>query len=506
MRTTTNKRDLLRWPVLRWIGQHRYGRLYLQIPFLLAALLLIYDGFTGPSNAARNLSTVGAWVHYRGIVVLVLLLAGNIICMGCPFTLPRTLAKKLSLRGRRWPRFLRNKWLAVASLFLLLFLYEYLDMWASPALTAWLVVAYFVASFVLEAFFKESAFCKYVCPIGTFNFAFSTASPTQIEVKDPQVCKTCVGKECINGSYAAASVVRVDQIPINGGAGGMAEKRIEHNRRGTLGCGTELFAPQIKSNMDCTLCLDCVRACPHDNIGWMRRTPGRELGQRGAWPARWDISFLAIFVGFIGIVNAFGMIPPVYDLLQSIASFLGMSAERWSPALIELIALGAIFVLGGLLIPAVLTLGAGWMTRTLTGRRHSLRHTVAHFAPAFIPLALGIWTAHYMFHFLIGIWTVVPITHNFLLEHGITAFGTRPDWSLGGLPVDSPLVGLVQTVALMGGFLWSMILANRISTREYGRDAVPALFAWALILLGMALVSLWIFSEPMEMRGTILFD
>ena len=40
-------------------------------------------------------------------------------------------------------------------------------------LAAWLIVAYFVASFLLEALFTESAFCKYVCPLGTFNFVYS---------------------------------------------------------------------------------------------------------------------------------------------------------------------------------------------------------------------------------------------------------------------------------------------------------------------------------------------
>ncbi len=497
--------DVLRLPPLRWMANQRYGRLLLQLPFLAVALLLIYDGFTGPDNAAQNLATVGAWVHYRGIVVVVLLLAGNFICMACPFTLPRTLAKRLSLRGRRFPRILRNKWLAIASLFGLLFLYEYLDMWASPALTAWVVVAYFVAAFAFEAFFTESAFCKYVCPLGTFNFIYATAAPTQIEVKDRGICKTCVDKECINGSYSPQTVIRLDEIPVHG-EGGSLEKHVEHSPRGTLGCGTELFAPQITSNLDCTLCLDCVRACPHDNIGLMTRTPGRELSIKGAWPARWDISFLAIFAATIGVVNAFGMIPPVYDLLQTIAATLGMSTATWPPQTIELIALGLLFVVGALLIPAALTIIAAQLTRVLTSKRYSLRHTVAHFAPAFVPLGLGIWTAHYLFHFLIGIWTIIPISHNFLIEHGITLFGTQPDWTLGGLPGDSAVIGLIQTVALMGGFLWSMVILQRVAAREYGRDAMPALFIWALMLLALALISLWIFGEPMEMRGTILFD
>jgi len=66
----------------------------------------------GPQIASRNLATVGAWVHYRGLVLLALLLVGNLFCMGCPFTLPRTLAKGLSIRGRRFRNALRKQQVA----------------------------------------------------------------------------------------------------------------------------------------------------------------------------------------------------------------------------------------------------------------------------------------------------------------------------------------------------------------------------------------------------------
>lgn len=77
--------DLLRLPwVGRWL-RSRYGRLALQVSLLLLALLFIYDGLTGRPLAAQNLATVGVWVHYRGLVILALLLVGNLFCMACPF-------------------------------------------------------------------------------------------------------------------------------------------------------------------------------------------------------------------------------------------------------------------------------------------------------------------------------------------------------------------------------------------------------------------------------------
>jgi polyferredoxin len=487
--------DVLSLPGLGRLLRWRWGRLTLQVPLALIALLLIYDGFTGSQIASRNLATVAPWVHYRGLVVIALLLAGNLFCMGCPFTLPRTLAKGLSLRGRRFPKILRNKWLAIGALFLLFFLYEWLDLWASPALTAWVIVFYFVASFVLEAVFSESAFCKYVCPLGTFNFVYATAAPTQIRAKNLTTCASCVGKECINGSYSAQPVILIDQI----GGDGQPEKTHEHNPQGTLGCGTLLFAPQIKSNLDCTLCLDCVRACPHDNIALSLRPPGAELTQPDAWRKSWDVSALAIILAFMGITNAFGMVPPVYDLIEGLANTLGLSnAGKTGEAIVLLI----LFAVGNLLLPAGLTLAAGWLSRTVTNtaRKYTLREIVAEFAPAFVPLGLGIWIAHYGFHFLLGAGTIIPVFQEFLLDHGITLFGATANWNLAQ-GADTGLIGLVQIVALLGGFLWSLYIAQRAALRLYKRQGVIGLLPWALLFLGMTYMALQIFSLPMEMRG-----
>lgn len=482
--------DLLRLPLIGPLLRWRWGRLALQMPLVLVALLLIVDGFTGPQVASRNLATIAPWVHYRGLIVLALLLVGNLFCMACPFTLPRTLARRLSLRGRRFPRPLRNKWLAIASLIALFFVYEWLDLWASPALTAWVIVAYFAASFVLEAVFTESAFCKYVCPLGTFNFVYSTVSPTQIAVRDTAVCAACQGKECVNGSWAAQPVIRVDYIPV---AGGEADARqVQRGPNGVLGCGTELYPPQLKSNLDCVYCLDCVRACPHDNIGLLARAPGRELGLAGAWPARWDVSLLVIGLAFLGALNAFGMVPPVYELQRALAEALSTRSD--------FVVLLVIFAFGGLLLPAALTLAAARLAQALVGtaRRLSLRHTVAAFAPAFVPLGFGIWFAHYSFHFLIAPLALIPVAQEFLGQPG--------DWARFGAGVDDGVIAAVQAAALLGGFVWSMNLAQRAALRLYRRRALSGLLPWALLLAGLLLFALYLMSLPMEMRGSVLFD
>lgn len=480
--------DVLRLPLLGRALRHRHGRVALQIIFTAVALALVIDGFVGPQSAARNLATVAPWVHLRGFVVLALLLAGNLICMGCPFTLTRSLAKRLSAGGRRFPQRLRNKWLAIACLFALFFAYEYLDLWASPWLTAWLIVAYFVASFLMEAIFAESAFCKYICPLGSFNMVYSALSPTQISVKSHDVCASCVGRECVNGSYAAQTVIRIDEIPSDV-AGAPRSKEIIHGPAGALGCGTELFAPQIRSNLDCTMCLDCVRACPHDNVSLFTRAPGAELSRPDSWPRRWDVSLLAIALTFMGVSNAFGMAPPYYALQEWLALNLGISSE--------FVVLLLIFGTANLLLPLAASVAAAWLGARLTGfsKRDSIRDTVAAFAPAFVPLGFGIWFAHYSFHLLVGPGLIVPVLQEYL--------GGVGDWQAWSFSLDSTAIGLIQLTALIGGFLWSLRVAQRKALRLYRRKALLGLLPWALLFLLLMLLAWQIFALPMEMRGTL---
>ncbi len=492
--------DWLRVPLVGRVLRWRYGRLVLQVPLLVVMALMLIDGFYGSrfasgDAASENLATVGAWVHYRGIVVLVLLLAGNLFCMGCPFTLPRTLAKRLSIRGRRFPRVLRNKWVAIGGLFLIFFLYEWLDLWASPVLTAWVIVAYFLASFVLEAVFKESAFCKYVCPLGAFNFVYSTASPTQIGVRNMDVCRTCVGKECLNGSYAPEPVILVDQI----GTNTQPERTHQHTPAGTLGCGTELFAPQMTSNMDCVFCMDCARACPHNNVGLFTRHPLAELTTPGAWRKRWDLILLVVALAFMGLTNAFGMVPPVYSLIDSLAARLTFLADwGWPNRAIEAVILLLIFGVGNLLLPALTVVGLSAITRVATGTQDSLREIAGTFAPAFVPIGFGMWLSHYLFHFLIGVWAIIPVMQSF--------FGLAPNYALIGFAPDSPALAVIEIGFLLLGFGASLYVAGRQATQRYRRRAMVALLPWAFAFLVMMLAAIYIMGLPMEMRGVELFS
>src|SRR5262249_10251962 len=151
--------DLLRVPLLGRFLKWRHARFCLQLPLLVLAALVIFDGLCGPRVGAMNLAGVLPWIHWRGLLVLGLLVAGNVFCMGCPFLLPRTLARRWLLPARwSWPRWLRSKWLAVALIVVFLWAYEALALWDRPVWTAWIALGYFAAALVIDGLFRGASF------------------------------------------------------------------------------------------------------------------------------------------------------------------------------------------------------------------------------------------------------------------------------------------------------------------------------------------------------------
>lgn len=258
-----------------------------------------------------------------------------------------------------------------------------------------------------------------------------------------------------------------------------------------LGCGTELYPPQISSNLDCTLCLDCARACPYDNVALAARPPLAELRRPDAWPRRWDIGLLIWAFTFAALSNAFGMTPPVYVAGAWLARSLGTDNE----ALLLLL----IFFALNILLPLLLGLIVAGLSRVLTSRKEPLRVAFGRFTPALVPLAFAIWFAHYGFHFATGALALLPVTQSFLIDHGLSLLGSTPNWQLSSIMPFSWLLPL-QVLCVVIGFGGSYFVLGEIGRHE----KIPFLpqLPWLLLLLGIALAAIYLFTLPMEMRGT----
>jgi polyferredoxin len=471
--------DLLRVPGVGRFLKWRHSRTVLGIPLLLLSVVMILHGLFGPLLAPKNLATVLTWIHFRGALALILLCAGNFFCLACPFMVVRNAARRLFKPWMSWPRALRNKWASVALFVAILFVYELFDLWNSPWWTAWLIASYFIAALVIDGVFKHATFCKFVCPIGQFNFVASTVSPLEVSVRDHDVCARCKTKDCIRGrrDHPASPDFVVLQ----------------------RGCELALFQPLKVGNMDCTFCLDCVHACPHDNVGILSRVPAAELMSDptrsgiGLFSRRKDIAALVMVFTFGALLNAFGMVSPAYAVENWVSGLLGVKVE--APAL------SGIFAFFLVVEPVVLLGVAAWLTKVWSGNPRAVVPLAVRYSYALAPLGFGMWLAHYGFHFFSGLYTVIPVTQNALANLGWPILGA-PAWRLTGIP--ARFIHPLEMGFLVLGLAGSLLVAFRLAEEDAPGKALRAFAPWASVSVILWLASLWLMYQPMEMRAMLM--
>ena len=469
---STNSLNILHLPLLGHFLKWRHARLAMQIPVALAAAALIVDGLRGPQMGSMNLAGVLPWIHWRGVIILGLLAAGNVFCMACPFVLPRTLARRWLPGVGRWPRWLRSKWLAVGLLVLFLWAYEAFSLWDSPFWTAWIAISYFVLAFVIDGFFRGGTFCKYVCPIGQFNFVQSLVSPLEVTVRDPEVCASCKTKDCIRG------------------------------RDGIPGCELKLFQPRKVGNMDCTFCLDCIHACPHDNIGMSASVPGKQLWHDpsrsgiGKFSKRPDLAALVVVLVFGAFANAAGMTEPVLAWEARVGAYLGEPVP---------LAITSLFYFAALVVLPILLLSFTTMMSSFWSRASTSHIELAtRYAFALVPIGFAMWLAHYSFHFVTSYETVVPITQRFFGDIGWAGLGT-PRWAAACCRPAPNWLPQLEIMGLDLGLLFSLYTGYRIALTQsigFGRT-VMGFVPWALLIGLLFFVGVWLILQPMQMRGTM---
>jgi ferredoxin len=452
--------DLLRLPILGTILRYRHFRRCVQAAMLLLAAAVVIDGFFGPQIAPMNLAGVLFWTHWRGLAVIALLMAGNLFCMACPFTLPRHLARKFAPPRYRWPTPLRSKWIAVGLLATYLWAYEAFAVWDSPRSTAWIILGYFIAAFVVDSVFKGASFCKYVCPIGQFNFVHALVSPLQVKVREPAVCASCSTHDCIRGN--------------------------DRQR----GCELQLFQPRKLGNFDCTFCLDCVQACPQQNVGILRALPAKSLREDrhgsgiGRLNRRPDLAVLVLILVFGAFVNAAGMTEPVMMWTHHWHTRLGLSS------IVPIVT--ALYVGGLLIIPTMLAVACGWLSRL--GVKAAWKDLTCSFTLTLVPLGFSMWFAHFSNHLLAGWSSVIPAVERFISRASSVNYPRAwiPNW-----------IPSLELCVLDLGLLLTLYTAWRIARRfstGYG-IALAAMSPWAVLAGALYSAGLWIVFQPMQMRG-----
>lgn len=439
--------ELTRLPFLKSALKSRYPQLAVFIVMLVGYVFAILAGLIGTPVGSHNFSIVFVWIAWWAILILVAVpFFGRGWCAVCPIPLPGEWLqrgavlnppdKKPKWLNLRWPKALRNIWLQNIS-FLLLALFSSVLL-TMPNITAIVLAAMLFAAIGLSTICERRSFCRYLCPVGGFIGLYSQTAPIELRIKDKQVCVTCEGKPCYNGSQAG------------------------------YGCPWDVFPGGLTKNTYCGLCMECIRTCPHDNIAINLRAFSADLAKPST---RIDEAFKAFIMLGSAMIYAGVLLGP-WGALKDAAYNVGTSA--WF--IYATIFLAIIFAI----LP-----GFFWLMISLTSRPSPIRRGVgvrafASLATTLIPLGLMFWVA-FSLSFVLTNASYIIASLSDPLGLGWNLFGTaNAAWQ----PMLTSILAPAQMLALVGGLIWSARTAQK-AANEVKVSSVPIVIYCFITTLAM---------------------
>jgi ferredoxin len=458
--------DILRFRPLRALVGRSWFPMVAQGLSIALFLLVLYAGFFGSTRV--NIAPVLTWTWWWILLIFFIVGFGSVFCTVCPWEGISSLLTSGSLNSRkkrigfniRWPRSLRNIYPALI-LFIILTWFELgLEITRSPYMTAVMALAFVTLAVGAALLFERRAFCRYLCLVGRIQGLYALFSPFELRARSNDVCRTCKTQDCYRGNETS------------------------------VGCPTHLFPGFLKENTYCTLCTECIRACPHDNLGISARPFASDL--LSATRFRWDEAIFAV-------------------VLLALTSFHGLTmTPHWTRAIDHLrLAWGVgptpIFTLlmtvMTLLPLALFWFAAGLSRRTARDSAPSQKKIFMGFAYSLIPIALFYHLAHNGMHFFMEAQNIVPVLSD-PFGWGWNLFGTAGKTYPALLSLTS--IWWLQIALIIVGHLYGVVVADRSArvvfqgapARQRLRALVP-LIAMMVVYSGF---SIWLIAQPMDMR------
>lgn len=465
--------DVLGNATARVIVRARPFQFFLRLPFVFLFLFIIFAGLFGTQATGKNIAPLLTWTIWWAVLVLFILFLGKIWCLVCPWNAIAEWLQRLTLWAKkettislnfRWPRRLRNIYLAIGLFVGLTWLELGFGVTMSPLATAGLGLLILAMTVIPALYFDRKPFCRYGCLVGRVSGLYALFSPVELRARDRRVCRTaCRTKDCIRG-----------------------------NERG-YGCPTNEYLGAMDLNTYCILCSECVKTCPHDNVVFNLRPFAVDLLK--SIRLRPDEAYLSLAMLSLTIFHGLTMTPAwgkavlwlrdvfgIGDLGQIVAFSLGM--------------------VGILAVPVLIFLGVAWISRRFARLERPLKDVFIGYAYALLPLALLYHTAHNLQHFLREGQKLIPLLSD-PLGWGWDLFGTAA-WKL------SPVVSLgsiqyTQVMLVLLGHAFAVYVAYHISQRQsmVKSKALRSLAPILTIALGFSLLNLWLLAQPMLMRSAM---
>jgi ferredoxin len=239
--------DLTAYEPVKKIVRSKYYPLSFQVFGLIVFAFLTADAFFGVQNPALNIATNILWVWWWLFLLISILFLGRFWCSACPFGAEGDIVQRFFKGQRKWPSFLRNLWLV--NIFFIIFIWfdDVMGIANNPFQTGVFLAVIFLSALLIGLVFERRSFCRYVCPLNGFIGFNSMSSFFQLRSKNKEVCLNHKEKQCINGSAVNKPCPMFEYV------GGMND------------------------NLFCIQCMECVKGCPKNNVGFGFRSFASDL-------------------------------------------------------------------------------------------------------------------------------------------------------------------------------------------------------------------------------------
>ncbi len=454
-------KDVREFSLVRRLVHMPAFQFLLVLPTTAIVTVVIISASVGIQHPSFNFGTVFTWVVWWGALLASFVVFGRAWCLVCPVGTLAEWLQRLSLWWRspytagynlRWPRRLRNLWLAIGLFLVFAWLDSGYGMSNSPRMTAGLIAVIVLAAAWTGLFFERRAFCRYLCPLTAFIGVHSLVSMFEIRRNDAGTCRVrCPEKDCYRGNEAHYG------CPMGEFPGGVMD-----------------------SNLYCILCTECIKSCPHNNIHLRFRVPGRDL-----WTARrprFDEAFAAVTVVGVATVLPLLMVALLPDLRRVLAGILPAGAPPNDPPRLAAVAL---LFAGGTALSGGLAYGFSQLSRVAADvpAVHA-RSVFTGYAYALIPVGLAKFLADLLDHSLRTWGAVFDVTRALLVDF---PWNRAVPGRVTVVHLLNPVqLYILQIGLLLGGLLFSVYAAHRISLRLFGDRKVA--FASFLPMAGLAFV------------------
>lgn len=523
--------NLLRFDWLKRLIRKGWFPSLMQSASVLVFLLILTAGLFGREK--HNIVPVLTWTWWWALLIFLVLGFGQTFCMICPWEAISSLVTSLSLKSRikkvgfekPWPRWARHIYPAILFFIILTWFELGNDVTHSASMTAVLALVMLGMAVLTAIYFERRAFCRNACLVGRITGLYSLFSPVELRPQSAEVCADCATKDCHRG-----------------------------NERST-GCPTKLFPGNLHENTYCTLCTECIRACPHDNLVLRLRPPASDLLHKTRF--QWDEALLAVVLLALTSFHGFTMTPlwvrlnnvlrvetglgstwifTLLMLLMLIAPVLlfwagaalaqrltrgralpfprsggawggFLDSSQWTeflPANFKLfipqtkLAGGAVRSAGLLSMPfaSITNAAVSW---SFPAQPVSVATLFKAFAYALIPVALFYHLAHNCMHFFLEAGRLFPLLSD-PMGWGWNLFGTAGKTYEPLLSLET--IWILQILLIVVGHVYGVRIADRIAKRLFNE---PRRVALSLIPLLFTMIlyssfSVWLISQPMEMR------